>query len=100
MLNESQNDAGQTDTEDIQNGDSPVRKTLQQRLTDLIDCNIKLENKTNMANKAIDILRQEHENEIKKIKCFYETEMCEARRLLNQQAEDCARYVLHMFLGY
>jgi len=70
-----------------------VPKTLKQRLADLIDSNIKLENKTNMANLALEVIRNDHQIKIKKIKCFYETEMCEARRLLNQQAENCARYV-------
>ena len=79
----------------VQNGEEETgktRKTLQQRLTDLIHCNIELENKSNIAAKAIDVLRSDHENAVKDIKCFYETEMCEARRLLNTQAEECARF--------
>ena len=44
-----------------------------------------------MGEEAILIVRRDHEKEIKKIKTFYEGEMCEARRLLNDQAEQCGR---------
>ena len=68
-----------------------VKKTLQERLTDLIDSNIKLEHKSKLAEHALEVLRTEYDGQINKIKCFYEAEMCEARRLLNQEAESCAR---------
>ena len=68
-----------------------TRKTLKERLECLIQSNVKLESKAKMGEEAILIVRRDHEKEIKKIKTFYEGEMCEARRLLNDQAEQCGR---------
>ena len=87
--------------------DSSKRKTLQERLSALIESNLGLENRANLlqlqmkqVNMQCQLLyittyqvQEADEDKMKEIKKFYEGEMCEARRLLNVQSDDCARYL-------
>jgi len=67
------------------------RKTLQERLGTLIESNLSLENRANLLELQMKEINASNEANVREIKKFYESEMCEARRLLNAQAEDRAR---------
>ena len=51
-----------------------------------------LENQKNLLEVQIREQQTNDEENVREIKKFYEAEMCEARRLLNAQAEESARY--------
>ena len=53
-----------------------------------------LENQKNLLEVQIREQQTNDEENVREIKKFYEAEMCEARRLLNAQAEESARYDL------
>jgi len=72
------------------------RKTLQERLTTLIESNMSLENQKNLLEVQIREQQTNDEENVREIKKFYEAEMCEARRLLNAQAEESARVDMNL----
>ena len=51
-----------------------------------------LENQKNLLEVQIREQQTNDAENVREIKKFYEAEMCEARRLLNAQAEESARY--------
>ena len=53
--------------------------------------NYSLENRANLLELQMKEINASNEANVREIKKFYESEMCEARRLLNAQAEDRAR---------
>ncbi|CBY42910.1 unnamed protein product [Oikopleura dioica] len=67
------------------------RISLKDRLRNVIESNIRLENRANAGEIAIEIVRKDHAIELNRIKVFYESEMCEARRLLDDQADEFQR---------
>ena len=61
---------------------------------------LSLENRATLLELQMKEINAANEGNVREIKKFYEGEMCEARRLLNAQAEETARLSSVFFLFY